>query len=99
MSKKRNVQRGLAPATCYAPLLVLPTTTTPENLVEIRNAGYVAVLCDSPEKVVVVMPQTRMAGDDLLMSALHGLAGTCSTAERSKMVEELHRRLLKTEGA
>ena len=100
MSKKRNVQPGLAPATCYAPLLVLPTTTTPENLAEIRKAGYVAVLSDNPEKVVVVMPHTRMAGNDLLMSAMHGLCdSSLSNTERSKMVTELHRRLLKSEGA
>ena len=92
MSKKTNVQPEAAPSTSYAPLIVLPTTTTPENLAEIRKAGYVAVLSDNPEKVVVVMPHTRMAGNDLLMSAMHGLCSSVySNDERGKMVTELHR--------
>jgi len=95
---KRKGQRLLPAAPCYAPLVILPTSTTPEELVKLKDAGYVTLCCDAPEKVKVVLPQT-LASDDLLMAAMHGLAGTCSSNERSKMVEELHRRLLKKEGA
>ena len=94
-----KAQKASSSATCYAPLVVLPTSTTPEQLAELRAAGYVPVCCDNPEKVIVVLPQTRLAGDDLLMAALHGLESDGCTAPKQRFVTQLYQRLLKNEGA
>lgn len=97
MKTKRKTPCGFAAATGFAPVLVLPLGTPETVLAEARGAGYLPVLADDPTKVAVVLPSTRHAGDDLIMSALHGLAATHSTSERSRMVEELHRRMLARE--
>ena len=99
MSKKRNVQPGLASATYYAPVIVLPTTTPPENLPALKAAGYVVVLCDQPEKVIVKMPHGNLEGGDMLMAALHGIVNCGYSSAFEKFVRELHARMLKREGA
>jgi len=90
---KLEGRRLLPEARCYAPLVVLPTSTTPEQLEQIRAAGYVTVCSDDPSKVVVVLPQTRIAGDDMLMAALYGLESDGCTSPKQKFVSELYRRL------
>lgn len=96
---KPKAKAGFAGAQGYAPLVVLPTVTAPETVQDVRSAGYVPILCDEPEKVKLVMGQGEVGGSDLLMSAMYGISGTVSERERSKMVEELYRRMLKREGA
>jgi len=84
---------------CYAPLVILPTTTPAENLAEIKAAGYVVVMCDQPEKVIVKLPQANSEGGDMLMAALHGIVNGGYTPPYEKFVKELHARMLKREGA
>jgi hypothetical protein len=86
--------RADSPApTGYAPVLVVPTNTPAEVLEELRAAGYVPVTASDPSKVVVITPCSRIIGDDLLMSAMHGLAGEHASNERSRMMLELFRRM------
>lgn len=80
-----------------APLLLLPTSTSPEVLQAVRDAGYVPIPTDEPDKVKLVLGCSAIGHNDFLMSALYGISGGTSTVERSKMVEELYRRLLKAE--
>jgi len=66
----------------------------------LTKAGIVSVEADDPTKVVCVVPGAPMCStNDLLMSALIGIAGDSSVAERSRMVTELTRRLKAVEGA
>ena len=57
------------------------------------------MLCDSPEKVVLKMPQGNLEGGDMLMAALHGIVSGGYSAPFEKFVRELHARMLKREGA
>lgn len=95
MSKK--IKRNKPAVECYAPLLVLPTSTSPDTVAEARAAGYLVISCDDPSKVVLRFREMVLAGDDLLMAALHGLSNATLHSERGMMVKELYRRLLKNE--
>lgn len=76
------------------PLVVLPTTTDTETLRAVSSAGYVAVLCDDPDKVKVILAGSDVSGSDLLMSALHGVCSESFSSDcRGKMVTELFRRM------
>jgi hypothetical protein len=79
------------------PIIVVPVATSAGTLSDLRKAGYVPLLCDEPEKVLIVMAGGRISGDDLLMSALHAMTKATNTSNgesvRSEMVMELHRRM------
>lgn len=84
---------GQAPA---FQLVVVPLDTASESLAQMRAAGYVPIITDSPEGVKVLMSGNAIIGDDLLMSALHGLMSAHTQTAllmKSKAMEELHRRL------
>lgn len=98
-SKKPKAQAGLPPARGYAPLLILPTATPDIILKDVRAAGYVPILTNEPDKVKLLMGHSEFTSGDMLMSALYGISGDSSAEERSRMVKELYRRMLKREGA
>lgn len=76
------------------PVIVVPIATPDATLNELRQAGYVPVQWNDPEKVVVKTLEASFDGHDLLMSAMYGLSVDHASHERSRMVQELHRRLL-----
>lgn len=68
----------------------------------LTKADILAVEADDPSKVVTVLPGAPLlSADDMLMSAMYALTarGDYSSAERSSMVMELHRRLQAKEAA
>jgi len=92
----------LAPVSGYAPVLVMPLNTAPETVAEARGCGYLPVLADDPNKVVLILPgrEGRMSGD-VMLSAMTALASDrfhLSDAQCA-FVREFQRRLLKHEGA
>lgn len=83
---------------CYAPLVVLPTTTEAETVAAVRGAGYVCVLCDDPGKVKVIIAGSDVVGGDLLMSALTGLCSQfAGESGKVEMVKELWKRMKERE--
>lgn len=99
MSKNRKAGAGLAAASGYAPLLILPTNTPPETVKDIRAAGYVPVLTDEPDKVKIIMSHSEVSGGDMLMAAMHGLVTGGYTPPKENFVKELYARMQKREGA
>ena len=61
------------PPPAVRPIIVVPTCTPYSSLDEARAAGYVPVLCDTPEAVRVIMPAEHLASPDLCMAALHAV--------------------------
>jgi hypothetical protein len=87
------MKKGIA---SLPPIVVLPVTTTQEQVDEIRAAGYLPIVTLAPQQVRVILPED--GGSDLLMAALHGLCKSAhSTTERADMVTEFYRRLLARE--
>lgn len=80
-----------------APLIVLPIDTDESTLIRVRDAGYVAVLSDDPDKVKVVLGSSDISGSDILMSALHGIVKSGYSAPKEKFAEELYSRLITKE--
>lgn len=79
------------------PLIVLPANTSLETLKEVRSAGYVPILTDSPDKVVVILAGSKVSGDDMLMAALHGVVTAGYTTPMEKFSRELYARMVKNE--
>jgi hypothetical protein len=89
-----------ASATCYAPILVMPIGTDPATVAEARSHGYLPVLSDDPSKVVTIIGSTRANGDMMMASIAALASGHYQTADaRSQFVVELHKRMVKAEGA
>ena len=63
----------------------------------LTKAGYLPVLCDDPEKVVIATSQSRVTGDDLLMSAMHALTIKGFGSVESAFATELGRRMREKE--
>lgn len=103
MSKNSKAGAGLAAASGYAPLLILPTDTPTGTVDDVRAAGYVPVLTDEPDKVKLVLAGSEISGSDMLMAAMHGLNSYTGFGDldkpKTQFLLELHRRLLKREGA
>ena len=103
MPKKSTSKTPSAPAVDRAAhgsqLVVVPLDTAPESLAEMRAAGYVPIMTDSPEKVKVLMPGNHVVGGDLLMAAMAGLMDSAGDASHTGLVmrnaalTELHSRL------
>lgn len=100
MKTKPNTKKpALAAPLGSQPLVVLPINTDEKTLLMVRQAGYVPILSDSPDKVKVILPSESIAGaSDLLMSALHGLCELTDASGRSYFAKELHRRMKLREG-
>jgi len=96
---KQQRRQPLPPATGYAPLVILPTTTPPETVKDVRAAGYVPVLTDDPEGVRLVIGHSEISGSDMLMAAMHGLVTGGYTPPKEHFVKELYARMQRREGA
>jgi hypothetical protein len=67
--------------------------TSSGTLADIRKAGYLPILCDTPEKVSLITASNLITGSDLLMSAMLAVNKSSLSDVRSDMVKELYRRL------
>lgn len=81
------------------PVLVIPTTTDALSVKSARDAGYVVVLCDEPDKVrVCIAASPLITPDDLLRAAFAGVEMGGITAA-STFFSTLHKSLRRTEVA
>lgn len=83
-----------------APLVALPKDTDSETVAAVREAGYVPILTDDPDKLRIILPSAAVvAANDLLMSAMHGLGKGGYTTPQVKFFEELWKRMMEREAA
>jgi hypothetical protein len=80
------------------PLLVVPSTTGQEVLKQIHQAGYLPLPCDHPDAIRLLSSHSPISGDDLLMSAMHGVV-SCGQFDNHMEVfaKELYRRMRENE--
>lgn len=79
------------------PVIILPTGTKQKTILELTAAGYVPIVCDSPDRILVIQSGTKVPGDDFLMAALHGACSGVSA--KCDFSDELLRRLRNNEAA
>jgi hypothetical protein len=82
------------------PVIILPSKTSAVTVKRLEKAGYVPILSDDPDKVVIVTASQRITGDDMLMSAMAALTqnhGSYGNEYRSAFVKELWAKMLKKE--
>lgn len=106
---KSQAPAGDRPAAICSPPVVItvPRDTPQESIVELREAGFIAVKTDEPDKVRIVSGLGQVVGDDFLMSVMEGLMTQWSSGDhraaaqemRTRALQELHRRLKRREEA
>ncbi len=74
------------------PILILPRNVSGPSIIEARNAGYLVIVSDEPDKIKLVTGHSEVSGGDLLMAAMAGVRDNSLNA-KSVFVNELYDRL------
>lgn len=81
------------------PIVTLPVDIDTATIVMVREAGYLPILTEHPDKVRVIHASCDIVAGDMLMSAMMALSQVSSSScGRDMFVQELWRRIKAKEG-
>ena len=77
-----------------SPVIVVPENTPDETIDSLTDAGYIPIRTDNPAAVVIIAPECRVSGGDMLMAAMRGMQ---SPVPEKGFFNEFHRRMIARE--